>query len=183
MGTGPFLGSEALTPQAMLQLLVKLGAPPRLVRHHELVLEAATLFCDGLKRAFAVSFDRDTVLLGAALHDAGKVLHPDEMHVPGDRHEVAGQQLLLRHGVPAELARFCVTHAAWDAPTATIEDLLVALADKLWKGKRVEELERRVVDAISTSLGTEGWEVFERVDSICEAIAAEGDARLERSLV
>jgi hypothetical protein len=61
--------------------------------------------------------------------------------------------------------------------------LLVALADALWKGKRVEELERRAVDAIATRLGKEAWDVFQRVDSICEAIAAKGDARLERAIV
>ncbi|MBA3463451.1 MAG: HD domain-containing protein [Deltaproteobacteria bacterium] len=133
-----------MTPAASLQLLAELGASPWLVRHHELVLEAATLLCEGLRIELAASFDPQAVLVGAALHDAGKVVHPEEMSEPGSRHESAGQSLLLSHGVPAAIARFCVTHAAWDGPSTTLEALLVALADKLWKGKRVDALERRV---------------------------------------
>ena len=34
-----------------------------------------------------------------------------------------------------DLARFCVTHARWESDGIGLEDLLVALADKLWKGK------------------------------------------------
>lgn len=160
-----------------LALLSSLGAAPWLVRHHELVVEAAGLLVAGLA---GVRFDRGAVVIGAALHDAGKIVHPDEMAAPGHRHEQAGRGLLLAHGVPAELARFCVTHAAWQA--GTLEDHLVALADKLWKGKRDEALERAIVEQISVASGSEPWQVFERVDALCEAIAADGDERLVRSL-
>ena len=172
-----------MTPKRALQLLATLGASPWLVRHHELVLEAATQLCDRLRRDLGVAFDREQVLVGAALHDAGKVLHPEEMSQPRHLHEGAGEHLLIEHAVPPTLARFCVTHAAWDRPDIAIEDLLVALADKLWKGKRHDDLERRVVDVIASVLEREAWEVFEAVDSICEAIAADGPARLARSVV
>jgi putative nucleotidyltransferase with HDIG domain len=172
-----------LTPAGALQLLVDLGASPWLVRHHELVSEAALELCDLVRRDLGVAFDRELVLVGAALHDAGKIVHPDEMREPGSRHEAAGQQLLLAHGVPASTARFCVTHASWTAPTLTIEDLLVALADKLWKGKRIDDLEQRVADLITHTTGRERWSVFAGLDSICDSIAAAGPARLARSAV
>jgi len=50
-------------------------------------------------------FDRRRILLGAALHDVGKVVHPNEMSAPGHEHEAAGEQLLLERGVEAEVAR------------------------------------------------------------------------------
>jgi hypothetical protein len=127
--------------------------------------------------------DHDLVLLGAALHDAGKTIHVQEMTGPGHRHEAAGERLLIAHGIPAELARFCVTHAAWDDDARTVEDLLVALADKLWKGKREEGLEQRAVVRIAGLTRRAPWEVFAAFDAICEAIAADGPDRLERSRV
>jgi len=45
------------------------------------------------------------------------------------------------------------------------------------------DLERRAVDAIARSGKREAWEVFDALDSICEAIAADGPDRLARSAV
>ncbi len=164
-------------------MLVDLGAPQRLVRHHELVVEAASLLCEKLFEGFGVAFQRDAVLLGAALHDVGKILFPDELRAPGHRHERAGQSLLIESGVNPELARFCVTHASWDEPERSLEDLLVALADKLWKGKREQKLEARVLDTLAERAKREAWEVFDQLDTICEQIAADGSSRLDRSLI
>ena len=75
-----------------------------------------------------------------------------------------------------------MTHASWEAPERSLEDLLLALADKLWKGKRETELETRVVKALATSARREAWEVFDPLDAICEQIAAGGPDRLERSM-
>jgi hypothetical protein len=95
-------------PEDAFRLLVDLGAPQRLVRHHELVVEAASIL---------------------------------------------------------------------------LEDLLVALADKLWKGKREQELEARVMEMLAKSARREPWDVFEQLDSICEQIAADGSSRLARSVI
>jgi ribosomal-protein-alanine N-acetyltransferase len=170
------------SPDDALGLLATLGATPWLVRHHQLVVEAAELLCTALARDTAARFDRTAVLLGAALHDAGKIHHPEEMQRAGDRHEAAGRQLLLDAGVDASIARFCVTHAAWSADVA-LEDLLVALADKLWKGKRVDDLEDLVVQQIAALTQAEPWAVFDRVDHVFAAIAAGGPDRLARSAV
>ena len=125
-------------------------------------------------------FDRALVLAGAALHDAGKIVQPAEMHAPGHLHEEAGAQLLAGR-VPPRIARFCVTHASWHGEP--IEDLLVALADKLWKGKRDEALEAESVDAISRATSRERWAVFAELDAIFDDIAAAGPERLARSNV
>jgi hypothetical protein len=170
------------TPDDALRLLRELGAPERLVRHHQLVAEAAALLCDGVAERFAVPFRRDLVLLGAALHDTGKILHRDELERPGHAHEPAGESLLLERGVAPAVARFCVTHASWDALDRSLEDLLVALADKLWKGQRTAALEARVLDALAAQTGRPSWEVFDRLDAVCEEIAADGPARLARSV-
>jgi hypothetical protein len=167
-------------PQDGIALLRSLGASAWLVRHHELVVEAAVLVCDAFAK-LGVTFDRAAVLLGASLHDAGKIEHPEEMSVGGNRHEAAGTELLLRSGVAGPIARFCITHAAWNGADCTIEDALVALADKLWKGKRDEALEKHLVSRIASQLQMEPWEVFSRLDAICETIAMDGPERLARS--
>ena len=167
-----------MTPRQALDMLADLGASPWLLRHHELVLEAAILICD---RLTDVTFDRAAVLVGAALHDAGKIVQPEEMSVAGNKHEEAGRDLLCERGVSPSIARFCVTHAEWDAAACSFEDRLVALADKLWKGKRDAALENRLVDEIAVATRAEPWEVFDRFDAICEAVAADGPDRLART--
>ena len=103
------------------------------------------------------------------------------MRHPGNQHELAGQLLLLENGVASPLARFCVTHASWDQPGTVVEDLLVALADKLWKGKRADDLEQRLTDVIARDTNRDTWAVFGTLDTICEAIAVDGPSRLARS--
>ena len=164
-----------------LVLLRTLGAAPRLIRHHELVVEAASALVIGLREAFDLPFDDRLVLVGAALHDAGKIEHPAELEEPGSEHAVSGCALLARAGVEPALARFCRTHTTWQDEEVGLEDLLVALADKLWKGKRDDELEKRVCQVIQRATGREAWEVFDRADRIFAAIAADGELRLARS--
>jgi hypothetical protein len=74
-----------------MQLLADLGASPWLIRHHELVVEAMRVLVARVAEELGVSFDGELALVGAALHDAGKILHPQEMTGPGDRHEAAGE--------------------------------------------------------------------------------------------
>jgi hypothetical protein len=164
-----------------LALLRTLGAPPRLILHHELVVEAATALVAGLREAFDFSFDDGLVLVGAALHDAGKIEHPAELDEPGSEHAENGFALLTRAGIEPTVARFCRTHTSWQDEKVEFEDLLVALADKLWKGKRDDELERRVCQTIQAATNLAAWEVFDRADRVFATIAARGDQRLARS--
>lgn len=176
------VGSVMLRDRAdAYQLLGRLGAPQRLLTHLALVGEAA----DELVRVYdelGLQFDRELILLGVAVHDAGKILYPAELDGPGADHEAAGEQLMLRNGVQPDVARCCVSHAAWSGPVS-FEEKSVALADKLWKGKREPALELEVVDLASAKLGVDRWAVFETLDTAFEAIAAGGSDRLDRSRV
>lgn len=175
--------SEAPTSvDEALALLVELGAVPHLVQHHRLVAEAAVELCEGLAEAGLDGFDRVEVVVGAALHDAGKILHPNEMHGGGNAHEPAGHRLLLEHGVPEILARHARTHAAWQG-LDDLEPVLVALADKLWKGRRVAELEERVLQLIASGSGRDFWDVWSALAPAFEGVTARGDERLARSFV
>jgi hypothetical protein len=163
-----------------LLLVERLGAPRRLLIHLRLVVEASEQLIRGYQE-MGVPFERERITLGAAVHDAGKTLFPNELDGPGSRHEEAGEALLLKHGVQPHLARCCVTHAGWDLPGVSFEERSVALADKLWKGKRESELELLVIDEAALKLAKGRWELFPHLDSLFESIASEGPSRLARS--
>ncbi|HEU4835063.1 MAG TPA: HD domain-containing protein [Pyrinomonadaceae bacterium] len=163
-----------------LALLCEVGAPPRLYRHAELVGEAADLLLAGLKR-FGVQIDEDYVRVGVVLHDAGKSLHTSELFGPGNNHEADGERLLLSHGATPEVARVCRSHAQWDTVAETLEELLIALSDKLWKGVRVAKLEELVIDRLAESLQKDRWDCFTELDILFEDVAETADGRLARS--
>ncbi|MFE0019397.1 HD domain-containing protein [Amycolatopsis sp. NPDC059021] len=123
-------------------------------------------------------FDREVVEFGAAIHDIGKVEHPGELSGPGSAHEHAGYRLLRSYGVEEKLARFARTHASWTAAETGVEDLLVSLADKVWKGKRVPDLEHLITGHLAAASGQQPWEAFMALDDVLEQIAADADARL-----
>lgn len=161
-------------------LLQELGAPERLLLHVRLVGEAADILIQAYEK-LGLNFNAKMIELGVAVHDAGKILHPQELNAPGSLHEPTGETLLLTHGVQADIARCCITYATWQGPEVSLEERTVALADKLWKGKREENLELSVVDEVASRLGVGRWDVFEPLDSAFEAIAADGTERLHRS--
>jgi len=175
------VGPSLASVDNAITLLVELGAIPHLVQHHRLVAEAATALCDELAVVGLDGFDRTEVVVGAALHDVGKTLHPDEMHGGGSAHERSGYQLLLEHGVPERVARHAWMHAAWEGQEA-LEPVLVALADKLWKGKRVADLEEGAARLVADVSGWDFWSVWSEVDPIFEDVAASADERLTRSV-
>jgi HD superfamily phosphodiesterase len=162
------------------ELLKNLGAPDRLMRHAHLVAEAA----DQLLLKFetvGVTCDVQVVELGAVLHDTGKIRHLNELSEPGSLHEQAGRDILLTHGVQPKIAQCCASHGAWDSPDISFEERIVSLADKLWKGKREAALELIIIDEIAKRLGVSRWDVFERLDTAFEEIAADGAERVHRS--
>jgi hypothetical protein len=131
--------------------------------------------------AMRVPFDAPLVRLGTALHNAGKILHPAELDGPGAHHEPDGEQLLLTHGVDPAVARCCRSHARWSEMDCTLEELVVALADKLWKGARIAQLEEQVINQVAACLGVARWDIFLDLDTAFEEIAAGGAERLARS--
>lgn len=166
-------------PSEAVRLLEEVGAPPRLVAHLRAVHDVAAQLVERLARSCPrLPVDREAVLFGAATHDIGKTLHPDELSGPGSRHEEAGRDLLLAHGVSPGLARFAATHASWGSPDAGLEDLLVSLADKVWKNKRVADLEDLVVAELCRVSGRPVWQEFLDLDEFLTVLGEEADLRL-----
>ncbi len=161
-------------------LLLRMGAPQSLVTHVRLVSEAAELLLAQLQR-LGIPHDADFVRVAVVLHDSGKILHPEELDGGGDEHERAGEMLLRAQGVDPALARCCISHAQWAQMQCSLEELIVALADTLWKGKRNATLEKRVIEMISERLGLAFWDLFIELDNNFESIAANGTMWLLRS--
>ncbi|WP_280915599.1 HD domain-containing protein [Streptomyces sp. SPB4] len=166
-------------PPVVAELLRSLEAPPRLAAHLRAVHDVAVELADWVGDRYPdLAVDRDAVLFGAATHDVGKTLHPEELSGPGSAHEAAGRDLLLSHGFAPDLARFAANHANWDAPATTIEDLLVSTADKVWKDKRLPDLEDRLVRVLAAASGREPWEEYLALDDLLTRLGADADHRL-----
>ncbi|MFD4507874.1 HD domain-containing protein [Streptomyces sp. NPDC058457] len=166
-------------PALVAELLRSLSAPPRLAAHLRAVHDVAADLVDWVQDRYPeLAVDRDAVLFGAATHDVGKVRHPEELAGPGSAHEAAGRDLLLSRGFRPGLARFAATHADWDNPEVTMEDLLVSTADKVWKDKRVPGLEDRVVRALAGATRREPWEEYLALDDLLTRLGAAAASRL-----
>ena len=165
-------------PPAAHELCQRLNAPPRLIVHLQLVHEAAGKIALGLKKAFSgLVFDEPAILFGAATHDLGKTLHPEELGASGEKHQKDGPALLISKGVDPSLARFALTHSQWD-DTMAVEDFVVALADKVWKGRGLPDLEAVLAKRIAGQTGLPEWQVFSQLDEILGEIAEGADERL-----
>jgi putative nucleotidyltransferase with HDIG domain len=127
-----------------------------------------------------LKLDKNAVFFGAATHDLGKAIHREELSASGKLHEHRGVELLKEYGVPETLARFAYTHGNWNSShPAQIEDLLVALADNCWKGKRVPDLEALMTNVLAESTGEPQWQCYATLDDLLQDLAADADARLE----
>jgi putative nucleotidyltransferase with HDIG domain len=167
-------------PVEAAALLETLGASPRLVAHLTLVHDVACTLIASFEMAWpSLSYDRDAVRLGAAIHDIGKIVHPEELAAPGHLHESAGEALLQAQGWPKEVARFARTHHQWGAETTPhLENCIVALADTLWRGRRDASLETAFCAAVAQQTREPAWQVFLALDEIASRVSAEADLRL-----
>ncbi|MFJ6479408.1 MULTISPECIES: phosphohydrolase [unclassified Streptomyces] len=166
-------------PSPVVDLLRSLGAPPRLAAHLRAVHDVAVELVEWTERRHPrIALDRAAVLFGAATHDIGKTVHTTELSGPGSVHEEAGRVLLLAHGFGPDLARYAGTHASWTAPGTTLEDLLVSTADKVWKNKRVQELEDLVITRLAQATGGQHWEEYLAFDDLLTRIGEGADGRL-----
>ena len=178
--------------------LVAHYAPPRLLRHNELVLEAAELLMAGYRRIGCWSetdgsprtelfLDEELVRIGVVFHDAGKIIFREELDGDGDQHERHGASMLLNWGLKPKYTEFCdLTYRYREEHDLSLEQWTVGLADKLWRGERDEDFEERAITAIveaatgSIARFTDWWVAL---DSLFESIADGGHERLERSRV
>ncbi|WIG58459.1 MAG: hypothetical protein OJF49_001205 [Ktedonobacterales bacterium] len=167
-------------PAHISSLLDTFAASPRLVAHLTLVHDVACTLIARLDEIWpSLTYDRDAVRIGTAIHDIGKIQHPEELSAPGNKHEAAGESVLLAHGFPAIDARFARTHGQWETtPNATLADLLVVWADNLWRGKRNESLEAAICQEIVRQTNETQWQAFLALDDIATAITADADARI-----
>ena len=165
-------------PKKPLELLGKYSAPPRLIAHHVLVHDVAAQLVSNLLETWPdLEFDRNKILLGASTHDIGKVLACEELSATGNAHEELGYQLLIESSIHPDLARFTRTHGqGFEADH--LEDLVVCVADKCWKGKRDEALEEHFCEVIGAGTCLDYWDVFPSLMELLDSIAAEGDRRL-----
>lgn len=166
--------------QSAINFLIKLGASEKLIKHASLVNEAAQMLINRL-HMLNIPINEKLITSGAVFHDVGKIIHANELSASGHEHEPDGEKLLLAKGVDAKIARCCISHARWSEMECSLEELLIALSDKLWKGVRVERLESMVTDRIASLTGHQHWEIFMELDTCFEAIANDGIERLGRS--
>jgi hypothetical protein len=167
-----------LPPQAD-DLLLEMKTPPRLKALLGLVHDTACQLTARITAAWPeLGIDEPAVHLGAAIHDIGKVIHPHELMEPGDSHEEAGRRLLLEHGWSEASARFTVTHGCKLGANDPLEDLLVAIADNIWKGTRNEALEQALVAHIAHLSGQEPWRVWLTLDDVLSDLAEPAGERL-----
>jgi hypothetical protein len=160
--------------------LKKLEAPACLFTHVKLVGEALEEII-GFLSEYNLPIDYNFARLGIVLHDAGKIVHSSEFSESGNKHESEGNRLLLENGVAPELAQCCFSHAQYDKTECSIEELLVALSDSIWKGTREEKLELKIIDKIAALMGKERWDIFLELDDCFESVASSGGKRLERT--
>ena len=167
-------------PEKAIMVLRELRPDTRLIAHLSIVHDVASRLVEAIDMAWpGLAYDRDAVLIGAALHDAGKVRYPEEIAGPGRRHENDGPALLIEHGLQEEYARFARTHAQWAHEAAsTLEDLLVALADEAWMGRRNDRLETTLVDRLTSLTHEEPWETFSKLDDILQLVGEDASRRL-----
>lgn len=167
-------------PPEVLEILAKYAAPPRLVAHLMVVHDVAVRLIEHLAVSWPLlEYDRHNVLIGAATHDVGKIVYPDELTGPGTHHEEIGPQLLLESGFSETSARFARTHARWKQEASVqLEDLLVAFADTVWKGKRDTFLEQAIASMIASQCQEEIWAVYMQLDDIAGELAQGAHERI-----
>jgi HD domain len=173
--------SLAPLPREVLSLLAAHDARPRLVAHLTLVHDVAQQLVISVSQASPrLRFDADAVRFGAATHDIGKALHPEELSAPGNAHEAAGESLLVRAGIAPSRARFARTHGTpRDALDGLeVEDLLVILADTVWKGGRVRSVDDALIAAMMRADGCSAWATFMVVDTIVDTLGGSASERI-----
>lgn len=166
-------------PIKVTKLLEELDSPERLNRHLQIVHSIANKLLSLLKQEWPkITFNTELILFGAATHDIGKIEVRNELFEIGKKHELIGEKILINLGFSKEKSRFAFTHGNWKEDNLKLEDLLVSLSDKIWKGKRVHELEEKIGHVIANKLEIDYWIVYEKLDKILEQVSSGADERI-----
>ncbi|QNL97071.1 HD domain-containing protein [Treponema sp. Marseille-Q4132] len=165
-------------PDEIESVFSTLGVPPRLYAHSLLVHDVANKLLEKINGTWKnLNINKDLVLFGAAGHDIGKSVYINELSEEGHKHEREGFRLLRSLGFSEEKSQFAASHALW-SESSTLEELAVSLADKIWKGSRVAELEDLAAAKIAAVTNRERWEVFRSLDTVIQTITRGADKRL-----
>lgn len=160
-------------------LLEQFDAPQRLIKHLTIVNSTAFHIVEQLKTEWpSLVLNEKEILFGASTHDIGKAVITDELYKKGKKHESEGFKILKELGYNDNESRFTITHGNWENSDLKIEDHIVCLSDKIWKGKRVDELEERITNKIAESTKTDFWDVSIKLELILEKIAIGADDRI-----
>ncbi|MDB9837202.1 HD domain-containing protein [Flavobacteriaceae bacterium] len=160
-------------------LLEELDAPQRLIKHLTIVNSTALCMVDHLKTEWPnLMLNKKEILFGASTHDIGKIIITDELYKKGKKHESEGFKLLKEVGYNDQESRFTITHGNWENSDLKIEDFIVCLSDKIWKGKRTNELEEWITNKIAELTKTDFWDVSMKLDLILEKIVIGSDDRI-----
>jgi len=131
-----------------ISLLKAAGCPPEVVRHSERVAKVAVRIARACARA-GLSVDLALVEAGALLHDIGRAKTHSIAHV------FIGAEMAREFGLPEELVEVILRHTGglrpevakafgWppgDYAPRTLEEKIVAYADKLVEGRHVLSFE------------------------------------------
>ena len=166
-------------PDNILKILNDCNCPGLLIRHLILVYNTGMVLTEKIKYEFPdLKILDNEIQFGLATHDIGKSIKKNELKESGKEHEQIGYELLIDYGVNKNLARFTITHSDWKSENINIEDLIVSLSDKIWKGQRIDELEEELIRRISISQNIDYWVVYSKLDCIISEIIIGADERL-----
>lgn len=166
-------------PNDILNMLSQNNAPDLLCRHLTLVYNVGISILDKFAQTWPnLPIIKSEVLFGTATHDICKMFETKELYQIGNQHEIVGYDFLISQNISENLARFAKTHGNWKEDNLKIEDLIVSLADKIWKGKRIDELEERLSKIISETSNDDYWKVYTKLDLIISDIIIGADKRL-----
>jgi uncharacterized protein len=143
-----------------IRFLTKIGCSKSVIDHCVVVSNLATAIARGCERR-GIPVDVKLVEIASLLHDAGRSVTHDV------RHGVLGGALARANGFDERIVRIIETHVGAGIPAAeaekiglpkrdfmpkTIEEKIVAYADKLMKGGKRQEV-NEVLEEFSKTLG------------------------------
>ncbi len=152
--------SEVLSRDDALNLLHKVGCSQEVIGHVTFVSQVALEIASKCERN-GIRVNKHLIEIGALLHDIGR------SRTHGIRHAVVGAQIARERGLPPDLVRIIENHIGAGIPQeeaeklnlppkdylqTSVEEKIVAYADKITKGRRRMSFEEAVND-LANSLG------------------------------
>ena len=150
-----------------------------LFKHLTIVNSTASLIVEQFKIEWPnLVLNEKEILFGTSTHNIGKTVITNELYKKGKKHESKGFEILKEFGYDNEESRFTITHGNWENKNLKIEDLIECLYDKIWKGKRVNELEKRIIKETSEFTETDFWDISMKFELILENTGVGSDYRI-----